>query len=913
MTNLKQLDAVEADSAAPAKGWSIKIKGKFYPIPNDSDNAVDGAIKKAGLWKKGGTYPDFEIYHDGEREGGGGGGNSGRMDSSECDTIYQEKGEFFFRKPGFRDAYGPFASEDEANEAAVRAGVIADAGRLTHTFGKRLAASNAKTGVPVSNRTEAEIYAEDERLRAEGERRKDAKGRYPADILKKLDKNIRERDGNRQAARERAERADAMDPITLMADASSFSVFVRDYGNGSDPNYGKSELGSSGFKSLVSRHNGKILYGADKGVGLTFGSEAEMRSFIREVNSKHKDLDARQDSVADADDPCWEGYHAEGMKEKDGKTVPNCIPDAAPQPLIAEDRKYWKRECRDRIQDATASIKSYEEDLKRAESKLAHLGADAKPSQKQSLQADLRDYKDLIRQQRMRLKSAQETLEMVDKPNTTSEQIEAVWRKNKYADSATADAGSGYTEIWADGNLDQEIDHNGNYKAIIKKEVKDLREMGCKVKTKSFDGDGNSIRLDSDTEDDCYGDADPDFAKIAKIVEKYEKSRKDNDAEADAAVSFDKGNPEKPWSVKVGSSIKRFAFRQQAEAAARGDAEADSGERTLAQAEEELRLVKRSLNNAYAKNGYKAGGSQDKMRSKFETLEAEIKSIKSRKDSAKADANNSDGAEFTIKYTSKANKTESVKVRATNAQEATNKLKRALGSEIFAILETKKTSDARQAGINQRERSDAEADAEPTRNQRFGFGNPNASKDQLFAFLKTCAPVSDAQLAGLLQVSYGIKPSKARSVVSDFKSSKDSAKADSTPTIVREGDQWIIQVTNGAEKSVFRLGVREYPTEAEALEYATTNPQYTNNKPTNALDSLMAACDSLYAKADEIERRLDAAGDQRFSVVYINSVDREATIVVRAKHNVDAKKVAKDQLGGEIKEIRRVEQLPDRK
>jgi hypothetical protein len=27
------------------------------------------------------------------------------------------------------------------------------------------------------------------------------------------------------------------------------------------------------------------------------------------------------------DNPCWDGYHPVGTKEKDGKTVPNCVPD----------------------------------------------------------------------------------------------------------------------------------------------------------------------------------------------------------------------------------------------------------------------------------------------------------------------------------------------------------------------------------------------------------------------------------------------------------------------------------------------------------------------------------------------------------------------------------------------------------
>ncbi len=26
-------------------------------------------------------------------------------------------------------------------------------------------------------------------------------------------------------------------------------------------------------------------------------------------------------------DPCWDGYKQEGMKEKNGKKVPNCVPE----------------------------------------------------------------------------------------------------------------------------------------------------------------------------------------------------------------------------------------------------------------------------------------------------------------------------------------------------------------------------------------------------------------------------------------------------------------------------------------------------------------------------------------------------------------------------------------------------------
>ena len=29
----------------------------------------------------------------------------------------------------------------------------------------------------------------------------------------------------------------------------------------------------------------------------------------------------------DKKDPCWKGYHQCGMKEKNGRQVPNCIPE----------------------------------------------------------------------------------------------------------------------------------------------------------------------------------------------------------------------------------------------------------------------------------------------------------------------------------------------------------------------------------------------------------------------------------------------------------------------------------------------------------------------------------------------------------------------------------------------------------
>lgn len=151
-----------------------------------------------------------------------------------------------------------------------------------------------------------------------------------------------------------------------------------------------------------------------------------------------------------------------------------------------------------------------------------------------------------------------------------------------------------------------------------------------------------------------------------------------------------------------------------------------------------------------------------------------------------------------------------------------------------------------------------------------------------------------------------------------FNNGDESAKADSAPTIRQEGDEWVIMSNSGGKKSIIRLDVKDY-SKSEALKYATTLPQYTYGEFTERMDSLpplqraLHMADALYAKVDSAASKMDAAGDQRFSVVYINSADKEATVIVRAKHNVDAKKVAKQQLGSEIKDIRRVEQLPDRR
>jgi hypothetical protein len=40
-----------------------------------------------------------------------------------------------------------------------------------------------------------------------------------------------------------------------------------------------------------------------------------------------KKKDKQKPKDKQSDDPCWKGYKQVGMKIKDGKEVPNCVPD----------------------------------------------------------------------------------------------------------------------------------------------------------------------------------------------------------------------------------------------------------------------------------------------------------------------------------------------------------------------------------------------------------------------------------------------------------------------------------------------------------------------------------------------------------------------------------------------------------
>ena len=91
-------------------------------------------------------------------------------------------------------------------------------------------------------------------------------------------------------------------------------------------------------------------------------------------------------------------------------------------------------------------------------------------------------------------------------------------------------------------------------------------------------------------------------------------------------------------------------------------------------------------------------------------------------------------------------------------------------------------------------------------------------------------------------------------------------RKDAAPTIRQEGDEWVITSDTNGSKSVIRLDVKDY-SRSEALEYATSLPQYTYGKfnvqadALPALNRALAAADSLYSKALDAAHRSDAERD----------------------------------------------------
>ena len=66
----------------------------------------------------------------------------------------------------------------------------------------------------------------------------------------------------------------------------------------------------------------------------------------KEVEKELKSRKTNEGKITEDENPCWKGYKQIGMKEKDGKQVPNCVPidetveEATKRDYKAEYKKY---------------------------------------------------------------------------------------------------------------------------------------------------------------------------------------------------------------------------------------------------------------------------------------------------------------------------------------------------------------------------------------------------------------------------------------------------------------------------------------------------------------------------------------------------------------------------------------------
>ncbi|MDB2690391.1 hypothetical protein N9Z17_04250 [Planktomarina temperata] len=83
--------------------------------------------------------------------------------------------------------------------------------------------------------------------------------------------------------------------------------------------------------------------------------QADITEEQREELSKVEDCGCKSE-LKDADDPCTEGYEQIGMKMKDGKKVPNCVPIKAEEQLSEDSRPFLDDKLAHEMLDALADL-----------------------------------------------------------------------------------------------------------------------------------------------------------------------------------------------------------------------------------------------------------------------------------------------------------------------------------------------------------------------------------------------------------------------------------------------------------------------------------------------------------------------------------------------------------------------------
>jgi hypothetical protein len=87
------------------------------------------------------------------------------------------------------------------------------------------------------------------------------------------------------------------------------------------------------------------------------GAHKDKKKAQKQGDTKHKKADIEEGLRDAKDNPCWKGYHPVGTKKKGGKTVPNCVPEAAnpaQQAAIAINmKKHHKKPKSESLEEGT--------------------------------------------------------------------------------------------------------------------------------------------------------------------------------------------------------------------------------------------------------------------------------------------------------------------------------------------------------------------------------------------------------------------------------------------------------------------------------------------------------------------------------------------------------------------------------
>ena len=83
-------------------------------------------------------------------------------------------------------------------------------------------------------------------------------------------------------------------------------------------------------------------------------------NFISQASSNYHEYGTNEARIAEDKGPCWKGYQQIGMKEKDGRQVPNCVPNES---IVREGRNVGsiQRDLGKTVEAIAGELKAYKQ------------------------------------------------------------------------------------------------------------------------------------------------------------------------------------------------------------------------------------------------------------------------------------------------------------------------------------------------------------------------------------------------------------------------------------------------------------------------------------------------------------------------------------------------------------------------